>query len=344
MPLVSILLPVYNCVRFIDEAIASAVGQTYGNTEVIVTDDGSSDGTYERALAWSERAGVRAVRNDRRRGQYGNKNRAMELARGGLVKFLDGDDLLEPYAVARLTEAWRKAGAGTAIVFGNFRSIDADGNRIGEPGRWGVTGRVAGRDVLDRVLRPKLAGSRFGNVTPHLLEKRALSSLGGFPDDNAGPGDLETFLKMLALHDAAFIEDTTARYRVHGGSMTNQTFGVKECRDYVAMVRKLEPFFGAIPGLPAYLYEPGFFRRWMVWAGGHNIFATFQRRVRGLPSPFDAIRAMYVEQGLGAEFEAELRTIVPAYLFRTLQRKVRRRLGMPDAPALLRGVSTSREA
>ena len=95
MPRVSVIVPTYNRREWLCEAIDSILAQTYGDLEVIVIDDGSTDGTggalRERygdriRYRWYGNAGVSAARN-----------RGIELARGEFVAFLDSDDLwLEP--------------------------------------------------------------------------------------------------------------------------------------------------------------------------------------------------------------------------------------------------------
>jgi glycosyltransferase involved in cell wall biosynthesis len=334
-PLVSILIPAWGCKAFIAETIRSALVQTYANTEVVVVEDCGSDGTYEEALSQRDPR-LRVVRNRHQLGQYGNKNRALELAHGSLIKFLDGDDALVPDAVDILVSAWRSSGPGTGLVFGQFEVIDASGRYVGRPSRWGLEGRRHGLEVLEQVLLPRLPGSRFGNVTPHLFERATLERAGGFPNDNAGPGDLDTFLRILCVSDVAFTERRTAKYRIHATSMSAKTFGVKECGDYARMVQRFEYFCEGLENGPEFLKDPRFFREWRVWAGGHNIFASLMQKFRQKPNQYDAIRAMYIEQGLEREFKTFVCLRLPGYLWRTAATKIRRIRGMPDAPPLFR--------
>lgn len=325
-PLVSILIPCWGCRKYIGETIQSALAQDYAPVEVIVVEDHGDDGTYEAALQFTD-ARLRVVRNAQNWGQFGNKNRALELAKGEYVKYLDGDDLLEPFAVRVLVEAaLRRPSAG--VVFGQSISINAAGDRIaGVPRPWGRSGLVRGSELLDHVTRMGLSGSSFGNVTPHLFRRSALLEVGAFPDDNAGPGDLDTFLRLLALTDVVFIDDVVARYRCHPEQMTGRTFGLREATDFVRMVDRLEEFFSRRAGLPPRLYDREFYQEWRVWASDHVTFACFQRRLRNKSREFDRIRAMYREKGLGPRFDRHLAFGFPGFVARTLKQKARVALG-----------------
>jgi glycosyltransferase involved in cell wall biosynthesis len=340
-PLVSVLIPCWGCRDYIRETIDSALAQDYQPLEILVVEDCGSDGTYEEALEVRDPR-LRVVRNERNYGQYGNKNRALALASGEFVKFVDGDDLIEPDCVARLVRAQQEAGPGTGIVFGNFVVIDERGRFVGKPAAWGVTGRVRGLDVLDAVTRPRQAGSRFGNVSPHLLHKETLLGIGGFPNDNAGPGDLETFLKLLCHTDACFVEDRLSRYRVRPDSMGTKTFGLRECTDFLRMVEHLAAYFREQPDVPAHLRDPRFLNEWKVWAGSHNLFSSYWHKRRGRPNQFDAIRAMYLEAGLADEFEAIMSRDFPRYVIKAVLRKARVAIGLPDQSPLLRRRALSR--
>ena len=101
-PLVSVVIPCYNAENDIGEAIQSALDQTYPNVEVIVIDDGSTDGSLEVIRSFDERIRWETGPN---RGAPAARNRGVELARGEIVQFLDADDLLHPDKLERQVEA-----------------------------------------------------------------------------------------------------------------------------------------------------------------------------------------------------------------------------------------------
>lgn len=97
-PLVSIIIPCFNAEAFLGKAIDSALAQTYPRKEVIVIDDGSTDGSLEVIRSFGDRVRWESGPN---RGGCAARNRGMELARGELIQFLDADDLLLPDKLER---------------------------------------------------------------------------------------------------------------------------------------------------------------------------------------------------------------------------------------------------
>ncbi len=95
---ISCVIPVYNGERFLAEALDSALGQTRPAAEVIVVDDGSTDGTLEVAARYSGR--VTYLRQDNA-GPAAARNRGVAASRGDLVAFLDADDLWHPEKLAK---------------------------------------------------------------------------------------------------------------------------------------------------------------------------------------------------------------------------------------------------
>src|SRR5476651_2089512 len=109
--LVSIGIPCYNAERWIAGAVESALAQTWGETEVLVVDDGSTDGSAEILRGFGDRIRVERVMN-------GGVNRARNLllkgARGEWIQYLDADDYLRPEKVARQIE---EAGAEADVIY-----------------------------------------------------------------------------------------------------------------------------------------------------------------------------------------------------------------------------------
>lgn len=120
-PLVSILIPAYNASVWITESIQSALEQTWPRKEVIVVDDGSTDGT----LAVARRFGSKTVKvvSQPNQGAAAARNRAFSMAQGDFVQWLDADDLLAPDKVARQLAAWEKLGDRRILLSSAYGSF-----------------------------------------------------------------------------------------------------------------------------------------------------------------------------------------------------------------------------
>ena len=94
--LVSVIIPVYNCERFLAEAIESALAQTYRPLEIIVVDDGSTDQSADIARSYEE---VRYIYQSNQ-GLAVTRNRGLAIAQGEFISFLDSDDLWLPNKLA----------------------------------------------------------------------------------------------------------------------------------------------------------------------------------------------------------------------------------------------------
>ena len=112
MPDVSFIIPTYDVAPYIEDAIVSALSQNGVRTEVIISDDGSSDATPDIVARIAEREPrIRLLRNRRRTGPSGARNRAIAAARGHWLSLLDGDDMIAPERSRTLIELAELAGA-----------------------------------------------------------------------------------------------------------------------------------------------------------------------------------------------------------------------------------------
>jgi glycosyltransferase involved in cell wall biosynthesis len=118
-PSVSVLMPAFNAERYLPEAIESVLAQSQEPFELIVLDDGSSDGTGEAASAFGDSIRYQRQENE---GIGPARNRCIELARGDYVAFLDADDRWEPRKLERQLAAMR-SGSRPDLVFGHVRQF-----------------------------------------------------------------------------------------------------------------------------------------------------------------------------------------------------------------------------
>ncbi len=130
-PLVSIGIPVYNGERFIRETLDSIVGQTFENTEIIISDNASIDGTEEicREYAGKDRR-IRYVRNAINIGSAPNFNQVVMLSSGQYFKLANADDLSAPDLVARCFAVLDHE-KDVALCYGRTSLIDESGRELG---------------------------------------------------------------------------------------------------------------------------------------------------------------------------------------------------------------------
>ncbi|MCM1332844.1 MAG: glycosyltransferase [Bacteroides sp.] len=104
-PLVSLIIPVYNVDRYLDACLDSVSRQSYPNIEVVIVDDGSTDGSAAICDAWSEECRFRtAVYHNDNNGVAAARNFGLDHCHGDFVAFLDSDDVIGPDYVSRLVE------------------------------------------------------------------------------------------------------------------------------------------------------------------------------------------------------------------------------------------------
>lgn len=142
-PIVSVVIPFYNAVSTLGQAIASVQAQTRPDWEALLVDDGSTDGSVDvakRAVAMDPR--LRLLHPPTRLGAAGARNLGIQSARGRYIGFLDADDLWLPQ---KLELQVPKLLAGAPIVFSSYRRIDLNGRPMSEVR---ARSRVRYRDAL----------------------------------------------------------------------------------------------------------------------------------------------------------------------------------------------------
>jgi glycosyltransferase involved in cell wall biosynthesis len=208
LPLVSIVIDNYNYARYVGAAIESALAQTYPRTEIIVVDDGSTDGSGSVIARYAPR--ITTIFQDNR-GQSGAFNSGFESCRGDIVIFLDSDDALRPEAVSEIVAAWRP---GVAKLQFCLATIDADGGFTG-----GVfpnyPASLPSAAVLSETLRTALypCPPTSGNA----YSRAFLEQVMPVPRVHAGAdGPLNTLAPLYG--DVVTLNRTLGLYRVHGAN------------------------------------------------------------------------------------------------------------------------------
>jgi glycosyltransferase involved in cell wall biosynthesis len=130
-PLVSIVIPVYNGSNYLREAIDSALGQTYRNCEVIVVNDGSSDGGATREIALSYGSKIRCFEKENG-GVSSALNLGIREMKGDYFSWLSHDDIYYPVKIERQMDLLRNMDNRLAILYGDYDRIDQTSKPIGK--------------------------------------------------------------------------------------------------------------------------------------------------------------------------------------------------------------------
>ena len=114
-PLISVIVPVYNAEAFLDQCLESIVAQTYRHLEIIVVDDGSTDGSETMCDRWAERDERIRVIHQPNGGHSAARNTALDAMTGELVMMVDSDDVVHPEFAATLLDVMQQYDADIAV-------------------------------------------------------------------------------------------------------------------------------------------------------------------------------------------------------------------------------------
>ena len=123
MELVSVIMPTYNCGRFIAESIRSVIAQTCTNWELIIVDDCSTDDTAQIVASFADKR-IHYMRNDYNSGAALTRNKALREAQGRYIAFLDADDVWAPEKLTRQIAFMEQH--GYAFTYHAYTEIDED--------------------------------------------------------------------------------------------------------------------------------------------------------------------------------------------------------------------------
>ena len=216
-PLVSVLVSCYNYEPYVVAAVESALAQTWTPVEVVVVDDGSTDGSAERVRQrFGADARVRLL-SQANAGQAAAMNAAVAAARGEVLCFLDADDLFEPDKCARVVAALREQPEAGFLVHG-LTLVDADDRPVGRQTALPEAGWQA-----EAVLR---RGGAVPAVPPTsaLVLRRAVAEV-LFPLDTSFQIASDALIQRAAplVTAIAALPRPLMRYRVHGANHFAET-------------------------------------------------------------------------------------------------------------------------
>lgn len=204
-PLVSVVIPTYNRSGYVVEALDSVLRQTYPDYEVIVVDDGSTDGTHEALKPYRDR--IRYVRQENL-GEGAARNLGVSHARGEYVAFLDSDDMWEPEFLAATMEAFKRF-PEARMVTTNFKMINAEGETI--------AAKIGKRSPNSFFTTTSLLDEDWRTIGMPVAHRESLMSVGKFKEWKVG-ADMNMWLRFSLHFPIAHVPLCLQIHRCHKGS------------------------------------------------------------------------------------------------------------------------------
>jgi len=229
LELVSIIIPCFNTERWIAEAIDSCLKQTYSNVEIIIIDDGSTDGSLAVIKRYGDRITWESGSN--RGGNYA-RNRGFELSKGQFIQYLDADDYILPEKIDRQVTFMKQTGAN--VVYGDWRHKRhfPDGRAVLEDIQ--VSGIQA--DILESLLADWW-------VSPAcLFFKRAIVEKTGGWDEQLKAGQDRDFFISAVMNGAnvAYQPGCYSIYRRYGNVTVSTSSRARSLESHYLIVSRVE--------------------------------------------------------------------------------------------------------
>jgi len=205
MPRVSVVMPVYNGIRFLENALHSIFAQTFTDYEIICVDDGSTDASWNLLEAYQGR--LNAFRQDNR-GQGAARNAGAAQATGEFLAFLDQDDRWYPHKLARQVEAL-DADPGSVLVYSNSDRMDQEG-RLTQTGATSAEWASALASPLGRLI-----GEGLVLPSSMMVRRDAFMRVSGFDAHLRGFEDFDLSARLKRTGRFLFLEEPALCYRQH---------------------------------------------------------------------------------------------------------------------------------
>ena len=282
-PLVSIIINTHNSTRYLQEAIESAYRQTYANTEIIVYDNASTADVYSLVSGYDTR--LKYYRSEEYLTLGKARNKALEIAQGELVDFLDADDIFLPEKLEKQVPLFKNP--NLALVHSNTCNF------------WKKNG------IKEEVVRHKKRPPET-NIFRELLISLFISfDTAIFRKDVIGPvpekwfceefnmcTDYELFLRISHDHEILYVDEVLAKHREHDENLSKTRFhtSITERLMMIPIMLEYEPhlfekypkemklYLAAIYRSQAKLFKRYDFRKECIFSTWHAFFLSYEKR------------------------------------------------------------------
>jgi len=227
----------YNHEDFLNESLESVASQTVQPSQLIVTDDASSDRSAQVIASWVDENWPTAelIMNQTNSGLPATLNKVVPLLTGDLVVIMSADDVMVPTRIERQLSVFEEGGSALGMVYSDMVEIDELGIPTGD--RWFDRCRMGpppgSGDLFEAMIR------RAFMAAPTVMVRRSLLQIAGPYDQSLVAEDYDMFLRLSRLANWAYIEDPLVDYRVLRTSLSRSAPFRQNLREgRIRMLRK----------------------------------------------------------------------------------------------------------
>jgi len=233
---VSVIIPAYNYATYICEAVDSVLKQSYANIEVIVVDDGSTDDTASKLMAYDGR--IRYIYQDNQ-GASAARNRGLQEATGKYISFLDADDRYRADNIAKKV-GFLKSNPEYTWCYSDWAWV----NEVGATVMLGHEPKVSLAHIKGEgnVLPFALQGYRLG-TNVFMFRSSLVQRLGGFDESLQVLEDYDYYLRAAALAPLGYVEEVLCEIYQHEGSLGAGCDATKAYLNRLRLHRKIKRLF-----------------------------------------------------------------------------------------------------
>ena len=225
--LVSVIIPVYNSEKYLEECLDSILNQTYENIEIIAIDDGSEDSSLDILKKYSDKIRIFPQENQ---GLASSLNFGISKIKGIWIKWFSPDDVMYPYTIETLVDEIKKHDKDT-ILYSNWNIIDDVGNILREFQESNYNDLSVFQYNI-RLLDGQQINVNTTLIPTHLFERCKIREL-----DDPVTIDYDFFLRSTLLYGTKFhlISKPLAKYRIHTDQLSHKN--ISKTLDYIEEIK-----------------------------------------------------------------------------------------------------------
>jgi glycosyltransferase involved in cell wall biosynthesis len=216
MPKVSVQICCYNSEKYLDETIVSVLSQSFKDWELVIVNDGSTDGTEAIIKKYIGMGLPIAYFYQKNKGFASARNKALELSRGDWIAILDHDDLWYPEKLEAQNESIKRC-PEAKLHFANSEWFTDSGLIV----RRTIQDNKFRTGVIAEPFYKLLAEGCFIDSETALIERSSLVECGGFDERYAYIVDYDLFLRLSKEHRVYYEDRVLAKWRMHSAQATN---------------------------------------------------------------------------------------------------------------------------